>query len=226
MFPWAAYPVLCGRPPSPCTPSPCTSRRVPVRRRRRAGGARGPRPPRSAAPRPPLPTDPGGAARALAGRSAGSRTPVSRLRRPAAPPRERPSRRRGTSTAWRLPTGPASRSHAAIENVPRIRQLGQVDRRAARASSPGTTTEATSGRASAACTPSAVEARTTTGFPSCVRCASRRRVGDVVEDECAVEVDLAFDGDLRHAAPGRAEPALPHTVIVSPGLMSTISTPR
>ena len=45
-----------------------------------------------------------GAARVRQAHSAGSRTPVSRRPRRAAPPRERSSRRRGTSTARRRPT--------------------------------------------------------------------------------------------------------------------------
>ena len=42
-------------------------------------------------------------------------------------------------------------------------------------------------------------------------------VVDVVEHERLRDVELALDRELRHAAPGRAEPALSHTVTDSPG---------
>ena len=50
------------------------------------------------------PTGPAAGARARRARSAGSRRPASRRRRPPARPTARPSRRRGTSTASRRPT--------------------------------------------------------------------------------------------------------------------------
>ena len=45
-----------------------------------------------------------------------------------------------------------------------------------------------------------------------------------VEHECAVEIDLALDRDLRHPAPRRPEPALSHTSMVWPGSMTSSST--
>ena len=46
-----------------------------------------------------------------------------------------------------------------------------------------------------------------------------------VEDQGLVERDLvlAFDGDLGHAAPGGAEPPLPHSATDSPGAIAAIS---
>src|SRR5439155_1300538 len=47
---------------------------------------------------------------------------------------------------------------------------------------------------------------------------------DRVQDERIVQVELALDGDLRHAAAGRSEPALPHSSSDPPGSRTTIST--
>src|SRR5262249_27596448 len=60
--------------------------------------------------------------------------------------------------------------------------------------------------------------------PLRVRLLQAGRVGDVVEDERTVQVQLALHRDLRNAAAGGPEPALPHTVMVSPGDISTTST--
>ena len=51
----------------------------------------------------------------------------------------------------------------------------------------------------------------------------RRRVPGV-EHERAVQVEVAFESDLGDALARRAEPSFSHTVIVSPGCMSTTST--
>src|SRR5581483_5385017 len=48
---------------------------------------------------------------------------------------------------------------------------------------------------------------------------AERVVVDVVEHERVAEVELSFDADLGHTAPGGAEPALPHSWTVSPGSM-------
>src|SRR6476469_4160654 len=48
---------------------------------------------------------------------------------------------------------------------------------------------------------------------------------EVVEHECIAEVELAFDGDLRDAAPRRTEPALSHSSSDSPGSIACTSTP-
>src|SRR5919204_3334054 len=53
-----------------------------------------------------------------------------------------------------------------------------------------------------------------------VRRPERLDVVDALEDERVLvhrNGGISFDGDLRDAAPGGAEPALPHTVTVSPG---------
>jgi hypothetical protein len=53
-----------------------------------------------------------------------------------------------------------------------------------------------------------------------------REIGDVVEDERAIEVGRPFENDLVDLAPGGAEPALAHqSVSVSPGAGERISTP-
>ena len=73
-----------------------------------------------------------------------------------------------------------------------------------------TSAQATSGRASAARTSSAVAARTTTGRPaSCA--APQRLVLERVEDERVVELELSFERDLRDAPARRSEPSLPHS---------------
>src|SRR5262245_17638488 len=49
---------------------------------------------------------------------------------------------------------------------------------------------------------------------------------DCLEDEHVVgQCQLALDCDLRHLAPGRAEPALSHSSMLPPGSTSTMSTP-
>src|SRR5437762_13429344 len=58
--------------------------------------------------------------------------------------------------------------------------------------------------------------------PFVVSGAKRRVVLDGVEDECVVELELAFDGDLRDAPAARPEPALPHSAIEPPGSTDSI----
>src|SRR6187551_1944766 len=60
-----------------------------------------------------------------------------------------------------------------------------------------------------------------------VRLLETAHVLHPVEDEGVVERDvvLALDGDLRHAPPRGAEPALPHSSTDSPGSGVRISTP-
>src|ERR1044072_5795120 len=48
-------------------------------------------------------------------------------------------------------------------------------------------------------------------------CVPQRVVVGRVQDECVVEVELAFERDLGHPAPGGSEPAFPHNSTVSPG---------
>ena len=56
-----------------------------------------------------------------------------------------------------------------------------------------------------------------TGNPTCPESEQApERVG---------HVELAFDGELRHAPAGRAEPALSHTVTEPPGSILSIVTP-
>src|SRR5207247_6493039 len=64
------------------------------------------------------------------------------------------------------------------------------------------------------------------GGPAVVRLLQPGRVGDAVEHERLVErkLVLPLDHDLRHAAPGGAEPALPHKSTDSPGSGVRIST--
>jgi hypothetical protein len=50
-------------------------------------------------------------------------------------------------------------------------------------------------------------------------------VGDVLEHERALDVQLALHRDLGDAAAGCTEPALPHSVRVSPGSIACTSTP-
>ena len=93
------------RPPSPGSRRRCTWQRVPPRPRSRAAASRDPRQPRSGGRRSPGRNDPLRAARDLPARSAGSPRTAWRLRRRAASPTGRCTRRRGTSTGRRLPTG-------------------------------------------------------------------------------------------------------------------------
>ena len=73
-----------------------------------------------------------------------------------------------------------------------------------------TSAHATGPRESAACTSSAVDARTTTGVPGVMGRMDRREIRDVVEHERTLEVDRPLERDLGHLAPGGAEPALAH----------------
>ena len=121
------------------------------------------------------------------------------------------------------PHCPASRSHAAIEYVATIgsaiRELRQVEveQRAV-----GDERAATSGRASAAFTSSALAARTTTGWPaSCAR--AQRLVVDGVEHERTRDVDLALERDLRDPAARRSEPRA--SLTARPSLPARFSRP-
>src|SRR4029079_13322048 len=61
---------------------------------------------------------------------------------------------------------------------------------------------------------------------SVVRVVDRLQVRAIIERERALEVDRAFECDLRDLAARRAEPALAHqNATVSPGSGATISTP-
>ena len=51
------------------------------------------------------------------------------------------------------------------------------------------------------------------------------RSRDLVEHERIVEVELALDGDLRHAPASGPEPALSHSSTEPPGSSATTSTP-
>ena len=50
-------------------------------------------------------------------------------------------------------------------------------------------------------------------------------VGNVLEDERTLDVQLSFHSDFRYPSPGCAEPALSHNVNVSPGWIACTSTP-
>src|SRR5439155_9880222 len=52
-----------------------------------------------------------------------------------------------------------------------------------------------------------------------------RLVGDVLEHECAVDVQLSLHRELGNAAAGGAEPAFSHSVSDSPGWIACTSTP-
>ena len=85
-------------------------------------------------------------------------------------------------------------------------------------------THATSGRASAALT-SRGRRRAHDDRRSCFeRVAQALQVARVVEHERVAHVELALDGELGHASPRRAEPALSHTVTASPGSSCSIVT--
>src|SRR5436190_12128586 len=61
--------------------------------------------------------------------------------------------------------------------------------------------------------------------PGLVRLLERGLVRDVVQHERVVQVELSLDSNLRHAPAGGSEPALPQTVVVSPGSSAITSTP-
>src|SRR5947208_13094036 len=58
-----------------------------------------------------------------------------------------------------------------------------------------------------------------------VRFLQRSVVGNIVEHERVVELDLALDGDLRHPAAGGPKPALSQIAVVSPGSSVMTSMP-
>ena len=50
---------------------------------------------------------------------------------------------------------------------------------------------------------------------------AHRLVVEAIEHERAFEVEIACERDLRHAAAGRSEPALPHSSMLSPGAIAS-----
>ena len=162
-----------------------------------------------------------GEARARPARSEDSRRPGSPRLPPAAPPRGRPSRRRET---WIASPPPASSLEVAGGDRVRRDPSSHTSRptTSRSASSSGTTTDETSGLRRASSTPASESARIDRS--ALVERSSDRCVVEPVEHECAVEIDFALDRDLRHPAPRRPEPALPHTSMVWPGSMTSSST--
>ena len=202
-----------------------------ARRRLRAGAARGRRRLPSAARRPRRRKLRPAGARGRPARTPGSRTPASRSRRRAARPTAPRIRRRGTSTAWRRPTGPSRgrrhRSSTSPRSAGAAHPYVRSARSRARRLSSSTRTHETSGRARAAVISSTEPAWTTTGIAVGVGRPQRLDAADVVELERSRDVDRADESELGDLAARPSEPPFPadHSSIVSPGAGATSSMP-
>ena len=180
---------------------------------------------RSDVRRPPRRTARHRGARARPGRSAGSRTTGSRSRRRAAPPTARPSPRRGTSTASRRPTDrPRGRTRRWSRSRP-AQPYVSSGRSSSSSFRSETSTQETSGRASARAHRRGVVRPCHDRLPERMREPQPVEVVHRVDEERVGDVDRPLERDRRHAPAGGAEPTLSHSTIVSPGPDTSSSTP-